>query len=154
MGRPTPSCFFSRSAPHPARLCASLPHHLCVPPSLGVASAALVAHLSDPKRGPASSLERFELPGCHAHPHHCASGSTRGCQSPPVPVCAPLPHIPCAPVSLGGAASPPRDGQVEYRGTTLIRKRPPPWTTIGPSAQGFCRLLGRDVFFMSEVPLY
>ena len=35
----------------------------------------------------------------------------------------------------------PRD-----RGTSLISKRPPPRTTIGPKEWGYCRVLGRGVF--------
>ena len=33
-----------------------------------------------------------------------------------------------------------------YKGTSLIRKRPPPGTTIGPQAQADCRVLEEGVF--------
>ena len=36
--------------------------------------------------------------------------------------------------------------RVCYRGTSLIRKRPPPRTTRGPSAWAYCRVLGEGVF--------
>ena len=41
-----------------------------------------------------------------------------------------------------------------YRGTSPIRKRPPP--PDHPMALGicYCRILGGKLFFMSEVPLY
>ena len=39
-----------------------------------------------------------------------------------------------------------------YRDTSLIRKRSPPLSTVGPYAKAYCRLLGGCVF-RSEVPL-
>ena len=40
-----------------------------------------------------------------------------------------------------------------YRGTSLIRKRPTPRTTIGSKAYSYCRALEGALFLMSEVPL-
>ena len=40
------------------------------------------------------------------------------------------------------------------RDTSLIRNSPPPRTLRRPYAKGPMEVLGRWVFFMSEVPLY
>jgi len=40
----------------------------------------------------------------------------------------------------------------EYRGTSLIRKRAPPGTTIGPQVQPCCRVLRGGVFLSSRYP--
>ena len=40
-----------------------------------------------------------------------------------------------------------------YRVTSLIRKRTPPRTAIGPYAYAYCRVLGGVRFRISEVPL-
>ena len=39
-----------------------------------------------------------------------------------------------------------------YKGTLLIRKRPPPRTTIGPYAQAYCRVLRGGVFLWTRHP--
>ena len=39
-----------------------------------------------------------------------------------------------------------------YRGTSLMRKRPPPRTTIGPWAWAYCRVLGGCVFMRARCP--
>ena len=39
-----------------------------------------------------------------------------------------------------------------YRGTSLIRKRPPPRTTIGPKAYTYCRVLGWGGFSCARHP--
>ena len=52
-------------------------------------------------------------------------------------------------VTLGvGTAVPPWDAGTlgPYRGTSPIRKRPPPRTPLGPQTQDYGRVLGRCVF--------
>ena len=39
-----------------------------------------------------------------------------------------------------------------YRGTSLIRKRPPPSDPLGPFAQGYCRVLGGGCFLEARYP--
>jgi len=41
-----------------------------------------------------------------------------------------------------------------YRGFSLMRNRPPPRATVGPSAWSYCRVLGGGIFRISEVPLW
>ena len=38
------------------------------------------------------------------------------------------------------------------RGTSLIRKRPPPRTIIGPQAWAYCRVLGKGIFSSARYP--
>ena len=47
----------------------------------------------------------------------------------------------------------PKPKTGEYRGTSLIRNRPPPEGHQRPWAYSYCRVLGGALFLMSEVPL-
>ena len=45
-----------------------------------------------------------------------------------------------------------RTHEDRYRGTSLIRKRPPPRNAVGPEAHVYCRVLGGGVFLLARCP--
>jgi len=91
----------------------------------------------------ARSCERVcqGLPGCGRVSLRAGCGIWEGLQGYLAQNKQPLP------LGVQGGLAPP------YRGTSLMKNAPPSRTTVGPSAQAYCRFLEGRQFLMSEVLL-